>query len=199
MTERYAGAGSASFEKVYVMGNINSAGWLPNNGFEMTTTNGEKYTATINFVDPYGGYSYFSFSTALASSSSQSAWAELAGKRMGAMTNNYLISQPLLGTNLTVVAGENSFKIATGKYNLTLYLSRGILVVEKWTEPQPVVRGDVNNSGVVDINDVTALIGYVLTGNATGINLDNAQCDSRPAIDINDVTALINFLLTGTW
>lgn len=199
VTERYAGAGSASFEKVYVMGNINSAGWLPNNGFEMTTTNGEKYTATINFVDPYGGYSYFSFSTALASSSSQSAWAELAGKRMGAMTNNYLISQPLLGTNLTVVAGENSFKIATGKYNLTLYLSRGILVVEKWTEPQPVVRGDVNNSGVVDINDVTALIGYVLTGNATGINLDNAQCDSRPAIDINDVTALINFLLAGTW
>ena len=57
----------------------------------------------------------------------------------------------------------------------------------------------MNNSGVVDINDVTALIGYVLTGNATGINLDNAQCDSRPAIDINDVTALINFLLAGTW
>jgi len=199
VTERYAGAGSASYEKVYVMGNINSAGWLPNNGFEMTTTNGEKYTATINFVDPYGGYSYFSFSTALASSSSQSAWAELAGKRMGAMTNNYLISQPLLGSNLTVVAGENAFKIATGKYNLTLYLSQGILVVEKWTEPQPVVRGDVTGNGEVDVNDVTALIGYILTGNATGLNLDNAQCDNISDIDINDVTALIRFVLNGSW
>ena len=118
---------------------------------------------------------------------------------MGAMTNNYLISQPLLGSNLNVVAGENSFKIATGKYNLTLYLSQGILVVEKWTEPQPVVRGDVTGNGEVDVNDVTALIGYILTGNATGLNLDNAQCDNISDIDINDVTALIRFVLNGSW
>ena len=194
MTERYAGAGAASYEHVYVLGNINSTGWSPSNGFEMTTTNGEKYTATINFVDPYGGYSYFSFTTALGSS-----WDEIAGCRMGATSNNFLINEARLGTNLTVIAGENSFRIPVGKYNLTLYLSQGILVVEKWTEPVPVVRGDVDNDGEVSISDVTSLIDYLLSGNATGINLDNADCDQNQSISISDVTTLIDYLLCGHW
>lgn len=194
MTERYAGAGAASYEHVYVLGNINSAGWSPSNGFEMTTANGEKYTATISFVDPYGGYSYFSFTTALGSS-----WDEIAGNRMGATSNNFLINEARLGTNLSVVAGENSFRIPVGKYNLTLYLSQGILVVEKWTEPLPVVRGDVDNDGVINIIDVTTLIDYMLTGDATGINLANADCDQDGVTKIDDVTTLIDYLLIGHW
>ncbi len=194
VTEKYAGAGAASFDKVYVLGNINSTGWAPNNGFEMTTTNGEKYTATISFVDPYGGYSYFSFTTALASS-----WSEIASNRMGATSNNFLINEERLGTNLTVVAGENSFRIPVGKYNLTLYLSRGILVVEKWTEPVTVVPGDVDNNGSINISDVTALIDYLLAGTTTGISLDNADCDNNGNINISDVTELIDYLLSGHW
>ena len=54
------------------------------------------------------------------------------------------------------------------------------------------LRGDVNNDQKVDINDVTALINYVLTGNATGVNMTNANCDLQGNVDINDVTALIN-------
>ncbi|MBR4829282.1 MAG: starch-binding protein [Muribaculaceae bacterium] len=194
VTEKYAGAGSASFDKVYVLGNINTAGWSPSNGFEMTTANGEKYTATIDFVDPYGGYSYFSFSTALGST-----WSDIAGCRMGATANNFLITNERLGTNLTVVAGENSFKIPVGKYNLTLYLSQGILVVEKWKEPVTVVRGDVDDDGEVNIADVTALIDYLLSDNASGINMENADCDEDGTILIDDVTALIDFLLLGSW
>ena len=196
-TEKYAGAGAATYDKVYVLGNINSTGWAANNGFEMTTTNGEKYTATINFVDPYGGYSYFSFTTALASTSG--AWAEIASNRMGATSNNFLISEARLGTNLSVVQGENSFKIATGKYNLTLYLSQGILVVEKWTEPVTVVRGDVNKDNMISIEDVTRLIDYLLSGNSTGMSLDNADCDLDHTVTIGDVTCLIDYLLSGAW
>jgi len=110
-----------------------------------------------------------------------------------------LINEARLGTNLSVVAGENSFRVATGKYNLTLYLSQGILVVEKWTEPTPVKRGDVNNDGTISIDDVTTLIDYLLGGGATGINLDNADCDQMNGITIADVTALIDYLLAGTW
>ena len=194
VTEKYAGAGSASYEKVYVLGNINSAGWAPDNGFEMTTANGEKYTATISFVDPYGGYSYFSFATALGTT-----WADITGNRMGATTSNYLINEARLGTNLSVVAGENAFKIPTGKYNLTLYLSQGILVVEKWIEPSPVTRGDVNQDSIIDIEDVTSLIQYVLTGNPEGISLENAQCNGDSIIDVEDVTILINYVLTSRW
>jgi len=194
VTEKYAGAGAASYDKVYVLGNINSTGWSPSNGFEMTTTNGEKYTATISFVDPYGGYSYFSFTKSLGNT-----WGDIAGDRMGAVSSDYLISEPRLGTQLTVVAGENAFKIPTGKYNLTLYLSQGILVVEKWTEPVTVVRGDVNNDGDIDINDVTSLIDCLLTDNTSAINMANADCDQDTNITIDDVTLLLDYLLKKSW
>ena len=194
VTERYAGAGAESYEKVYVLGNINTTGWSPSNGYEMTTTNGEKYTATIDFVDPYGGYSYFSFTTALGAS-----WADIAGNRMGATSNNFLINEARLGTNLTVVAGENSFRIPVGKYNLTLYLSQGILVVEKWTEPQPVVRGDVNADGVFNITDVTLLINAVLNSDHSRINEDNADCDGNGVLNVTDVTLLIQYMLSEQW
>ena len=57
----------------------------------------------------------------------------------------------------------------------------------------------MNGDGHVDINDVTALINYVLTGNTSGVNMTNANCDLQGDIDINDVTVLINFVLKGTW
>jgi len=193
VTEKYAGAGASSYEKVYVLGNINAASWSPSNGYEMTTTNGEKYTATIDFVDPYGGYSYFSFTTALGNS-----WDEIAAYRFGATSNNFLINEARLGTNLAVVPGQNSFRIPVGKYNLTLYLSQGILVVEKWTEPV-VSRGDVNADGVVNVSDVTLLINAVLKTDVTGINVMNADCDNNGSLTITDVTLLINYVLTEAW
>ena len=194
VTEKYAGAGAASYDKVYVLGNINSTGWSPSNGYEMTTTNGEKYTATIDFVDPYGGYSYFSFTTALGST-----WDEIANDRMGATSNNFLINDARLGTELSVVPGTNSFRIRTGKYNLTFYLSRRVLVVEKWTEPVTVVRGDVNEDGDIDIIDVTEIIDYLLNGDSTAINLANADCDQNNLLDIGDVTTLVDYLLSNKW
>ena len=194
VTERYAGMGTASFEKVYVLGNINATSWSPSNGYEMTTTNGEKYTATISFVDPYGGYSYFSFTTALGDT-----WADIAAYRMGATSQNFLINDARLGTQLSLIPGENSFKIPVGKYNLTLYLSQKILVVEKWTEPQPVVRGDVNGDGLVNISDATLLINALLESNMAGVNQDNADCDQNGTLNITDVTALIEYLLTDSW
>ena len=68
-----------------------------------------------------------------------------------------------------------------------------------FTDKNAGLRGDVNNDQNVDINDVTALINYVLTGNATGVNMTNANCNLQGNVDINDVTALINFVLKGAW
>ena len=61
------------------------------------------------------------------------------------------------------------------------------------------LRGDVNDDTKVDITDATLLINYLLYGDATDINLDNANCDLQEGVDISDATALINFLLYGTW
>ena len=194
VTEQYAGMGSALFEAVYVLGNINAASWSPSNGYQMTTTNGEKYTATIDFVDPYGGYSYFSFTKSLGAT-----WDDIAADRMGAVTDNFLINEARLGTRLSVVAGSNAFRIPVGKYNLTLYLSQGILVVDKWTEPVVVKIGDVNGDGEINISDVTALIYFVLNDDPAGIILENADCNGDSNYNISDVTALISFVLNEHW
>ena len=61
------------------------------------------------------------------------------------------------------------------------------------------LKGDVNGDGEVRINDVTALIDYLLTNDASNINLNNADCKQDSSINISDVTALIDYLLSGTW
>ena len=68
-----------------------------------------------------------------------------------------------------------------------------------WVDLAASQRGDVNGDGNVNISDVTALIDYLLTGNASGINLSGADSNQDGSINISDVTALIDYLLTGTW
>ena len=57
--------------------------------------------------------------------------------------------------------------------------------------------GDVNGDEVLNVDDVTALIGY-LNGNPewTQYQLDAADVDQNGQISIGDVTALINMLLS---
>ena len=59
----------------------------------------------------------------------------------------------------------------------------------------PVLRGDVNDDGEVDINDVTALIDYLLGLTPQPFNLANADVEVDGQVDINDVTTLIDILL----
>ena len=66
-------------------------------------------------------------------------------------------------------------------------------------DPSACERGDVDGDGQVNINDVTVLINYLLSDNATGVYLDAADCDLSGNISIRDVTALINFLLGESW
>ena len=68
-----------------------------------------------------------------------------------------------------------------------------------WVDLTSSTRGDVDGSGQVNISDVTALIDYLLSGNASGVNLDAADCDQSGSINISDVTALIDYLLAGHW
>lgn len=68
-----------------------------------------------------------------------------------------------------------------------------------YTEGPASIRGDVNHDQLVNIADVTALIDFVLTGNAESIDLEAADCNLIDGINIADVTALIDFVLGGTW
>jgi surface protein len=60
------------------------------------------------------------------------------------------------------------------------------------------MRGDVDGDQNVNIDDVTALIDYLL-GTNSNINLQGADCDESGDISIDDVTTLIDYLLTSHW
>ncbi len=74
------------------------------------------------------------------------------------------------------------------------------IVLDEIAEGAPsYTRGDVNDSGTVDITDVTVLIDYLLAGDDTAINLDAADTNIDTFITIADVTKLIDYLLSGAW
>ncbi len=63
-------------------------------------------------------------------------------------------------------------------------------------EPE-YVRGDVDGSGKVTIDDATMLIDGLLT--SSELNTTTADCDMNGKITIDDVTLLIDYLLSGIW
>lgn len=59
----------------------------------------------------------------------------------------------------------------------------------------PVIRGDVDGDGRVNIDDVTALINMLLGSTTVSAGAD---VDESGKVNIDDVTALINLLLAGS-
>ena len=193
-----AQGGPVSYDgEVYILGEVNdNGGWFPNIGVQMTKGENGIYTATITTAGENDGYSYFSFSKILAENDYENGgWDELNGYRFGASVNDFEVTEALLGEELNLSNGANAFKIPTGKWNLTLSVDEMTLVVEAVAEPI-YPRGDVDQSGDVSIDDVTALIDMLLTG--MGIT-NTADCDLSGDVSIDDVTCLIDYLLTNHW
>lgn len=73
--------------------------------------------------------------------------------------------------------------------------SSNIVYLEVYPKPVSML-GDVNDDGKVSIADVTALISYLLSGQADPFNKFNADANDDDKHTISDVTAIINILLT---
>ena len=93
-------------------------------------------------------------------------------------------------SNITVTNDEGTTTIALSEVQ-DMYFSN-----EAGSEPSYKV-GDVNRDGSVSIADVTALIDYLLGGDADGIDTTAANVNGDDGISIADVTALIDLLLSG--
>ncbi|MBR5725814.1 MAG: family 10 glycosylhydrolase [Muribaculaceae bacterium] len=116
-------------------------------------------------------------------------------------------AEPMAYVEQTVSADANTYQanwlnaevVDSRHVTIYQYYPGGHITVWSLTKRGGVLRGDVDESGTVNIADVTALINYLLTDNAEGISLDNADCEMDETINITDVTVLINFLLTDSW
>mgnify|MGYP002624605254 CR=1 FL=1 len=106
-------------EAMYVLGEVNGNTWLPNMGVAMTTEDMVNYTidveATGEKVDAEDGqtYSFFSFTSKLAEGAED--WGAISGSRLGAIVDGCLVSEDMLGMPLSLIKGENSFKVPSGK------------------------------------------------------------------------------------
>lgn len=69
----------------------------------------------------------------------------------------------------------------------------------EYDEPVTTLRGDVNGSGLVNMDDLADLINYLLTDNAEGLDLAGADCYIDGNVNMDDLAELINYLLTDAW
>ncbi len=178
---------------IYILGEVSEvAGWYPNQGVKMTRDEENNvYTAEIYTEGQNDGYSYFSFSKILASS--ETAWEELAGQRIGADADGDF--EVVLNTPMSLRNGEAAFKIPAGIWDLELSVDNMTLTV--YEVLPTVVRGDVNGDESIDPADISALIDYLLNGSA--VVEANADCDQNGDIDPGDISALIDYLLNDNW
>ena len=188
---------------VYILGDVNdNGGWFTNKGVKMTRdAENNVYTATITttgeaYFNPETntGYSYFSFTKQLAEGADD--WNAIAPYRFGAVSEgDFWVTDETLGVDINLVNNGSTFQIPAGEWNFTLSVDNMTLVINKVEFP----RGDVDKSGDVKIADVTALINYLLSGDASLVDLQAADCDKSGDVKIGDVTVLINYLLSGVW
>ncbi|MBR6947427.1 MAG: dockerin type I repeat-containing protein, partial [Muribaculaceae bacterium] len=93
--------------------------------------------------------------------------------------------------------------VTTGEANRIGVIKDRYMFAYMWVdgEQEPEIagglRGDVNDDGIINIDDVTTLIDYLLAGGA--INMINADCDNTGSVTVGDVTFLIDYLLVGNW
>ena len=183
---------------VYMLGGDDQP-WDCTNGIKFDyNAEDNLYTLTRTFT---AENNYFGFTTELAMYNDEGGWNYIEPFRFGAIADE--------GTDY-VYTGEEDFisltwdayhaiLIPAGEYKMTVDLENMKLIIEDVTPAPQGLRGDVNNSGDVTIGDVSALIDYLLTKDATGINLDNADCNLDEGVTIGDVSALIDYLLTKAW
>ena len=114
-------------------------------------------------------------------------------------TDNSTVAYSVEGLKVTYDATNVYITNAEGTATIALAQVQNMYFSNEGGTTPTVMIGDVNNSGDVTIADVTALIDYLLSGDATGLNLAAADCNDSGDVSIADVTALIDYLLSGSW
>ena len=99
------------------------------------------------------------------------------------------------GGNLVCAGGNIGIYSIPTNDNQSTTPARSSLLITKAQAGKP---GDVNCDGLVDIDDVTSLISYVLGNAPQPFNFAVANVNGEGAIDIDDVTMLISIVL-GTY
>ncbi len=159
--------------ELYVLGEVvEAAGWNPSEGLKMDTEDGNIFTTTFtsmgNNPDENDGigYSYFQFTTKLSESSDD--WNSINAYRIGAIENDYLLSDDLMGIEIQMgnFGQANSFKIPAGKFDVTVDLENKTMVINKNDTPEPPAGPQLEK-----VWEITDLSSFYLTGVRQGFGM----------------------------
>lgn len=124
--------------------------------------------------------------------------------KVGSNQYNYDVRSAIYGgcdVDFDVLVPSSVVDLTGKTYTVKAYYyeqNQGSYIELTTTVVHPVVPGDVDGDGALSINDVTALVDYLISGNSSSIVVDAADCDADGVVTIADVTALIDALLNGT-
>ena len=107
-------------------------------------------------------------------------------------SSNPDVAQATIEDNTVLVKG-----ITAGQATITVRATDGTLKADSCVVTVDPIMGDVDGNGSVNIADVTALIDYLLSLDATSYQMENADVDGDGFVSITDVVALIDYLLNG--
>ena len=151
------------------------------------------YTATVNVL----ANNSFGFTTVLAENDDQGAWDYIEPYRFGPESNgDFWLQDDYIGVPLTMtydVYGAIRV-LEDGEYIVTVNLTGMTVTIEKVAPA--VIKGDVNNDGVVNPTDATTLINALLNEDFSAINFANSDMDENGEVNVTDAIQLINYLLT---
>ncbi len=89
------------------------------------------------------------------------------------------------------------FTLSAGKHRIALKSRQSTTCKVQWLKfiPQAVITGDVTGNGIVDVDDVNAIINIILGRKAASYYPGEANVDGNGLIDVDDVNAIINIIL----
>ena len=104
-----------------------------------------------------------------------------------------------INQKVPLIIGDHTFSNCA---NATLYVPQGCVDAYRnadgWGEFKDIVEiisdipGDANNDGKVDIDDINAIVHYILTGDLQGLNSKNVHGGEEGEITVVDIVKLLN-------
>ena len=160
-TAEKAGSFDPRTGELYILGEVNGNDWNSNVGFKMDTEDGNIFTAEVTTAGENPdendgiGYSFFSFATKLSENSDE--WSSIAGYRIGALEESFLLGEDLVGVELGLgnFGSTYSFKIPAGTWDITVNLDNKTMVFNK---VEPIEPEGYKIEKVWEIADLTSFM-----------------------------------------
>ena len=74
-------------------------------------------------------------------------------------------------------------------------LDKIIIYVDDDTPLPPIIPGDANGDGIVDVADIVYIVNHIMGNPASDFNFKNADVDKDGVIDVADITLVVNIIM----